>query len=161
GWTWTHETDACIVGNHNLVLESISLNDCKAHCQVENDFDCRSLEYHFNDRRCMLSESTSNSINYRQHCYTTGWTFTEVIGWTWTHETDACIVGNHNLVLESISLNDCKAHCQVENDFDCRSLEYHSNDRRCMLSESTSNSINYRQHCYTTGWTFTEVIGSY
>ncbi|CAL4068456.1 unnamed protein product [Meganyctiphanes norvegica] len=158
-WTWSPETNACIVDNNNLVLESISLAECKTRCKVQNEFDCRSLEYRSNDSRCILSEATRTFNNYRQPCHIMGWIFTEVIEWTWAPKTNACIVGNNNLVVESISLGECKTRCQVQNDFDCQSIEYHTNDRRCVLSEATSNSIDYRQPCYITGWTFTEVIG--
>ncbi|CAL4128345.1 unnamed protein product, partial [Meganyctiphanes norvegica] len=77
---WTPEGNACIKGNNNLVLDRISLDDCKARCEIQTGFDCRSLEYHPRSRRCSLSEATSNSNSYRVPCPNKGWLFTETIG---------------------------------------------------------------------------------
>merc|ERR1739838_1057416 len=224
---WSREIDACIPGNNNMVIDGLSFGTCKALCQAQMEFECRSIEYYSRTRRCQLSTATRTSPSFRQPCHITGWTFTElvvpvscpeplcncnsntIIVWEvtadgcnscrciripppcpsplcicrpnysvqsftndngcevcrcvpkarWTRGTNACIRGNNNLRLNDLSLDDCKDRCQVQTEFDCRSVEYHSSSRRCWLSTETSQSSSYNQPCHNRGWTFTEIIG--
>ncbi|CAL4147569.1 unnamed protein product, partial [Meganyctiphanes norvegica] len=81
GTAWTPEVYACIKGKNNLVLDRISLDNCKANCETQTGFVCRSLEYHRSSRRCVLSEATSSSCDYRVPCHgNQDWLFTETIG---------------------------------------------------------------------------------
>jgi len=75
---WSEDINACIIGNNNLVLQHISLLDCKLRCQRHTGFVCKSLEYHARSKKCSLSKATSSSFSYRQPCPNKGWTFTEI-----------------------------------------------------------------------------------
>merc|ERR1739838_630558 len=150
---WSQEIDACIPGNNNMVIDGLSFGTCKALCQAQMEFECRSVEYYSRTRRCQLSTATRTSPSFRQPCHINGWTFTEVA--RWSPPIDACIRGNNNEVIENISFDACKTRCQAS---PCRSIEYHSRDRRCSHSTVTSSSPSYRQPCHIPGWTFTELV---
>lgn len=77
--SWTPVTNACIRGYNSLILDrDFSLEDCKDRCQAQFDFECRSIEYDAQGRRCVLSGGNSSSSNYVEPCYIEGWTYTEL-----------------------------------------------------------------------------------
>ncbi|CAL4080456.1 unnamed protein product, partial [Meganyctiphanes norvegica] len=78
----------------------------------------------------------------------------------WTNATNACITGKNDKVLRNVSsLDDCRSRCQAPGvGFYCRSVEYNSVARRCVLSKSDSNSFNFRQQCHRRKWVFSEII---
>jgi len=78
--SWTPVTNACIRGYNSLILDrDFSLEDCKDRCQAQFDFECRSIEYNPQSRRCVLSGGNSTSTsNYMEECYLEGWTYTEL-----------------------------------------------------------------------------------
>ncbi|CAL4210073.1 unnamed protein product, partial [Meganyctiphanes norvegica] len=162
GSTFIPEENGCIIGHNNLVLDDvISLEDCKTHCEIQTEFGCFSLEYHSRSRRCVLSETDSFFDDVMYPCPNEGWLFTEIgVGSTFSPEENACIIGHNNLVLDNIiSLDDCKAQCEMQTGFACVSLEYHSRSKRCVLSETGSYSSDFMDPCPNEGWLFTEIGG--
>jgi len=78
----------------------------------------------------------------------------------WTHATNACITGNNDRVLRNVnSLDDCRSRCQAPGvGFYCRSVEYNSVARRCVLSKADSSSFRFRNQCHKRKWVFSEII---
>jgi len=78
----------------------------------------------------------------------------------WTRARNACIIGHNEKQFTRVnSLDDCRSRCQAFGlGFNCKSVEYHSGWRRCVLSKADSNNFFYRDPCSSSDWVFTEVI---
>ncbi|CAL4061502.1 unnamed protein product [Meganyctiphanes norvegica] len=77
-YDWTPEISACIIAHNDKTMNNLSLEDCKAHCQTEAGFDCRSVEYYKTSKSCALSATTSSSSMYRKPCPNGNVVYTEI-----------------------------------------------------------------------------------
>ncbi|CAH1776485.1 unnamed protein product, partial [Owenia fusiformis] len=170
---WRDITGACIESNNNRIIDSVgTMDDCKKLCENEEDFECRSIDYHACDRRCQLSVKYSGNNPIKDPCHAgPKWNYAELVKLqnqqcsynlvndsNWRDITGACIENNNNRIIDSVgTMDDCKKLCEIEDDFECRSIDYNACDRRCQLSVKYSGNNPINNPCHAGPlWSYAE-----
>ncbi len=151
---WSPVREACIRGNNERDIFNIeTIEDCKKLCMKEESFLCHSVDYRSSARVCHLCKFNQDSVSpdshYTQPCYSRGATYSERLDiGRWTQPRNGCLRGNPSLTQSNVhSLELCQIKCINEKDFQCLSVDYSRQQRKCRLSESDRFAIDYTQPC--------------
>ncbi|XP_076353547.1 uncharacterized protein LOC143248750 [Tachypleus tridentatus] len=152
-WIFEEVRGRQLVGMDDRVIEPVSTKQqCQELCLQEKEFRCRSGEYDHMLLQCRLSvvdrrqrpssfkpannsvyyfdnlcvERTTNQCDYREH-----------------EDLD---IDRHDVLLLAFTVDQCKALCDGNREFLCRSFIFLSSAARCWLSGDDTFSITNKSH---------------
>ncbi|ELU13877.1 hypothetical protein CAPTEDRAFT_201337 [Capitella teleta] len=137
--------------NNKKITGKVTEDQCKAACEGETDFTCRSIDYA--EGLCYLSEDDTYTAKITRG--NVQFTYFEIVCEKDPRNKDECpfvkipgtyLPGRNLFFMKNVSPEDCIARCKSETTFHCRTIDYHRANRNCNLAIADRNDVVLTVH---------------
>ncbi|CAH1784055.1 unnamed protein product [Owenia fusiformis] len=150
---WLYAAGKARYLTHDKTIKNLNIAECKLACLEEKSFNCKAFHYKAGFRIWIISSPSYCHLS--KEVDKIGRFQSEVGGLTY-FQRPSCLMGsmcgyqtvsgkylrgfNNKGPIKGVSVAECKLACYQETSFNCKSIDYNSNERKCFLSSKIEAS---------------------